>query len=268
VLASGVLLAVGVMTTSQPAKDAWAELTRGVAVEQRAEDLRLRLRVNPATPGFNGFSLRIDDRNGRPVVGANKVALILSHLEHEMGENEVVLEPQGGGLYAAETGLASMVGKWRAEALVRRDGRDDVRAAFDFTLEDPALSVVAQPDQAGQAGQAYTGTPVAPAAARQIRNPVPPTEASLAQGRQIYQQNCMVCHGVGGRGDGPAARTLRPPPADLAQHVAAHTEGELWWWITNGVAGTPMPAWRTVLSDVERWHVLNYIKDAFAPATQ
>ena len=31
---------------------------------------------------------------------------------------------------------------------------------------------------------------------------------------------------------------MRPPLADLTQHVTAHTEGELWWWITNGVAGT------------------------------
>ncbi|MGH2368428.1 MAG: c-type cytochrome, partial [Chloroflexota bacterium] len=120
---------------------------------------------------------------------------------------------------------------------------------------------------AGQPGAAYSGTPVAPATARQLRNPVEPTEESLAIGRQIYTQNCMVCHGVQGRGDGPAARALRPPPADLAQHVTQHTDGELWWWITNGVAGTQMPAWKDVLSDTERWHVLNYIKDAFAPAT-
>jgi mono/diheme cytochrome c family protein len=29
-----------------------------------------------------------------------------------------------------------------------------------------------------------------------------------------------------------------------------------------------MPAWRNTLSDTERWHVLNYIVNAFAPATR
>jgi putative copper resistance protein D len=85
---------------------------------------------------------------------------------------------------------------------------------------------------------------------------------------QIYQQNCMVCHGVQGRGDGPAARAMRPPPADLTQHVTAHTEGELWWFVTNGVAGTQMPAWKNSLSDNDRWDVINYITKAFAPGAR
>jgi mono/diheme cytochrome c family protein len=163
-----------------------------------------------------------------------------------------------------------MIGTWNAEALVRRAGRDDVRAPFTFQLGAP-------PGPLGRGGQPVTGppgavgapgTPVAPAEARFLKNPVPPTEESLARGQQIYVQNCLVCHGPQGRGDGPAARALRPPPADLTQHVTAHTEGELWWWITNGVAGTQMPAWKNALSDRERWDVLNYVVAAFAPATR
>jgi mono/diheme cytochrome c family protein len=61
---------------------------------------------------------------------------------------------------------------------------------------------------------------------------------------------------------------MRPPPADLAQHVTQHTEGELWWWITNGIPGTAMPAWANVLSEAERWDVVNYIVSAFAPAAR
>ena len=40
--------------------------------------------------------------------------------------------------------------------------------------------------------------------------------------------------------------------------------GELWWWITNGVAGTQMPAWRDAISESDRWSVLNYIVKSFA----
>ena len=257
VLACGVLLAVSVMTLSQPARDAWAELTRGITLEATAADLRLRLRVNPGTPGFNTYALLVRDARGRPVADAEKVALIASHAEHDMGVSELVLAPQGEGWYQAESALASMSGAWRMEALVRRRGRDDVRLPFDVKLVEPAPS-----------GPAYSGTPVAPAEARLLRNPVPKTDESLAIGRQIYTQNCLVCHGPQGRGDGPAARALRPPPADLAQHVQQHTEGELWWWITNGVPGTAMPAWKDVLSDTDRWHVLNYIVEAFTPATR
>ena len=36
-------------------------------------------------------------------------------------------------------------------------------------------------------------------------------------GRQLYEEHCMVCHGVGGKGDGIFADVLREPPADLTE---------------------------------------------------
>lgn len=96
-----------------------------------------------------------------------------------------------------------------------------------------------------------------------IPNPVAATPASIARGQELYQQHCVVCHGVGGRGDGPLARTLNPPPADLRVHVSQHTEGQLWLWITNGVPGSAMPAFRDVVSEEDRWHLVNYLRDRF-----
>ena len=258
-LAAGVLLAVGVITLNQPARDAWADQTRGIFMDRRAEDLQLRLRADPGTPGFNTYSLLVrDGRTGKPIPDAEKVALIFTMVEHDMGQNELVLQPHGDGWYSADTGLAAMAGTWRAEALVRRAGKDDVRTTLELKLDLPPPTISGQqPPPAG--------TPVAPAEARFLRNPIPAAQESLARGQQLYTQNCMVCHGVQGRGDGPAARTLRPPPADLSQHVTAHTEGELWWFITNGVQGTQMPAWKSVLTDNERWDLVNYIRSAFAP---
>ena len=44
-------------------------------------------------------------------------------------------------------------------------------------------------------------------------------------------------------GDGPGARGLAKPPADLtARHTADHTAGDLYWWLTHGIATGPMPA--------------------------
>jgi mono/diheme cytochrome c family protein len=34
-------------------------------------------------------------------------------------------------------------------------------------------------------------------------------------GQRYFVRYCSACHGVEGRGDGPAAPALRPPPADL-----------------------------------------------------
>jgi mono/diheme cytochrome c family protein len=41
--------------------------------------------------------------------------------------------------------------------------------------------------------------------------------AEIAQGRVLYQQCCASCHGLKGEGDGPIARVLTTPPANLRQ---------------------------------------------------
>ena len=98
-----------------------------------------------------------------------------------------------------------------------------------------------------------------------LANPIPPTRASVERGQQIYEENCSTCHGDFGRGDGPTGRFLRPRPADLREHVAQHTEGQLYWWISKGVPGSAMPAWEDKLSEEDRWNVLNYMVQTFRP---
>jgi len=42
--------------------------------------------------------------------------------------------------------------------------------------------------------------------------PLPATDA-----KQMFNSYCAPCHGVSGKGDGPAAAALNPKPADLTQ---------------------------------------------------
>jgi putative copper export protein len=94
-----------------------------------------------------------------------------------------------------------------------------------------------------------------------LTNPIPATQEVLAQGQNVFQQHCTVCHGHHGRGDGPAAAGLNPAPADLtAAHVDDHTDGDLFWWLTHGIAGTAMPPWQEQLSEPERWMLVHYIR--------
>ena len=51
VVTVSVLVIVGAMTQLQPARDAWAASTRRIFREAVAEDLRLRVRVNPGETG-------------------------------------------------------------------------------------------------------------------------------------------------------------------------------------------------------------------------
>jgi mono/diheme cytochrome c family protein len=114
-------------------------------------------------------------------------------------------------------------------------------------------------------GLAYTiapniPTPPVPFTARFAQNPTPDTQATVAAGRETFQRTCAVCHGARGLGDGPAAFTLVPRPVNLQLHVPQHAPGEIYYWISEGIAGTPMAAWKATLTDDERWAVVRYLQ--------
>jgi len=82
---------------------------------------------------------------------------------------------------------------------------------------------------------------------------------STAAGQKVFLQQCTSCHGLEGRGDGPAAKDLQPPPADLtAEHIYDHSDGDLFWWISHGI-GDVMPAFGTTLDDTARWNLIDFI---------
>ncbi len=85
--------------------------------------------------------------------------------------------------------------------------------------------------------------------------------ASIADGRQLYATHCAACHGQTGQGEGPAAAGLRRRPANLMEpHLAQHTAGDLFWWISHGITGSGMPGFGDRLSEAERWDVVNFLR--------
>jgi putative copper resistance protein D len=94
-----------------------------------------------------------------------------------------------------------------------------------------------------------------------IRPAAPYNAFSIANGLELYREQCAVCHGAMGNGDGPAAAGLRPRPADLtAKHTTDHTAGDIFWWLTNGMPGTAMPGFQERLSVEERWDLINVVR--------
>lgn len=106
--------------------------------------------------------------------------------------------------------------------------------------------------------------PTAPVWTRFASNPVPVTPEHVSAGRATFQAKCSICHGPRGRGDGPAALTMVPRPLDLTVHVPLHADGELFWFVSEGIGGTQMPAWKDQLTEMERWQVLRYLQELAA----
>jgi mono/diheme cytochrome c family protein len=114
----------------------------------------------------------------------------------------------------------------------------------------------------GLAVLAQTNPPaqwVAPPRAAARKNPVPSDETSIALGRKTYERHCLACHGKKGKGDGPTADKLEKHPSDLSDpKLWEQSDGALLWKVTEG--HKPMPTFKNLTSDEERWPLINYIR--------
>jgi mono/diheme cytochrome c family protein len=101
---------------------------------------------------------------------------------------------------------------------------------------------------------------VAPADARAVKNPVPVTPAGLAEAANLFKDNCVMCHGEKGMGDGESAKTLNRKPANFTDKamMSQETDGALFWKMSQG--RSPMPSWEDVFSDTQRWELVNYLR--------
>lgn len=88
-----------------------------------------------------------------------------------------------------------------------------------------------------------------------------------ANGKAIYEEECLSCHGPRGLGDGPQAAQLPNPPSALGQADFARqfTPAEWYAVVTNGRIDKFMPPFAS-LSDGERWDVVAYVFTLSTPA--
>ncbi len=118
-----------------------------------------------------------------------------------------------------------------------------------------ALAVFAASSLAASAADTW----VAPARAAQKKNPTTADEKSITTGKIVYEKECLSCHGATGKGDGPKANQLKKHAGDFSlPKMWEQTDGALFWKTTEGKM--PMPKYDKLLTEEERWHVINYIR--------
>ena len=98
-----------------------------------------------------------------------------------------------------------------------------------------------------------------PGEASSLKNPLPRESTILTQGRKLYEDRCVDCHGKRGRGDGPGAADLERKPTDLTDpKILSQDDGALFWKITHG--RKPMPGYGRKLSEEQRWQIIHYMR--------
>lgn len=95
-----------------------------------------------------------------------------------------------------------------------------------------------------------------------IAKNVPVNDSAIANsGRGIFMQNCAVCHGVTGRGNGPISSSMLKKPANFTRPYYSAFKDSMWYWRVNeGVAGTRMPRWGRSLSEQQMAYLVAFLK--------
>ncbi len=100
--------------------------------------------------------------------------------------------------------------------------------------------------------------PKIPADMKDKTNPKAGDKAAIEAGKTTYTNICASCHGVEGKGDGPAAMALTPKPFNFTM-AARLTPGQRFWVLKNGIEGTGMSAFGAAMDDDTVWSALAYI---------
>ncbi len=95
---------------------------------------------------------------------------------------------------------------------------------------------------------------------RARKNPVASNEASLKEGKALYETNCALCHGEKGDGKGKAAKSLPVKPEEFthASMMEKMADGELFYKMSEG--RMPMPGFKSKLTEEQRWQLVNYVR--------
>ena len=100
-----------------------------------SDDLTVHLQITPNQVGDNQYFLHLYHEDNSPIGEVQLVRLSFVHQTAELGQANLELADQGGGLFAGQGAYQNRAGPWDVSIYVRRRGMDDVLA--NTTVEVP-----------------------------------------------------------------------------------------------------------------------------------
>lgn len=97
-------------------------------------------------------------------------------------------------------------------------------------------------------------------AAQELKNPLAISLDVLERGKHLYQNFCMHCHGLNGKGDGPVAKQYPLFSMPIVSKATSDiSDGEIFHIVTYG--RNNMPPHFSQISQPDRWKLLHYLRD-------
>ena len=131
-------------------------------------------------------------------------------------------------------------------------GSNEVQVVFNESEETSGTEAV---EVSGEiAGESAGSMSVNPDDYDDLVNPFEGNIGAATEGEALYQANCVFCHGEGGVGDAiPGADAFNVDQSQMS-------DGQLFIAITEGIEGTSMSAYETLLTEEQRWQIVTYLR--------
>ena len=152
---------------------------------------------------------------------------------------------------------ALRVAAWLAFLLVL------VVAGALLSLQGRGVSARPQPSWTEAGAALFLRGWLTPPTYKGLKNPVSATPANFASARQHFADHCASCHANDGSGATEMGRSFYPKTPDMRlPRTQVLSDGELFYFIENGVRFTGMPAWSTGTLEGEKasWELVHFLR--------
>lgn len=164
-------------------------------------------------------------------------------------------------------GKSSMMPYWGL-TIGGTEGVSDVIAYLKTTFKGAPEMASATSPSGGPSGVCPQprNTKQAPGKFRNMTSPLPASQEHIKAGEKLYHETaqplaCKQCHGDKGDGQGPMGAALIPHPRNFTcgETMKDISDGQLYWIIKNGSAGTGMMAF-SGMPDDQVWQLIQYLR--------
>lgn len=95
-------------------------------------------------------------------------------------------------------------------------------------------------------------------AEKELKNPYPPSEQVIADGKKVYNHTCITCHGADAKGQNSLGERFPKVPDITTADYKAKNDAFYFYRITFGFSN--MPGYGHSLSAHERWKAVHYLR--------
>ena len=138
-----------------------------------------------------------------------------------------------------------------------------VAAGVMLVLQGRGVSARPEPSGVEKRAALFMRGWLTPSTFKGLKNPLSDTEEHFIAAREHFADHCASCHANDGSGGTEMGRSLYPKAPDMRlPRTQDLSDGEIFYFIENGIRLTGMPAWSTGTPEGERasWQLVHFIR--------